>query len=299
MNLHFKINMPDHWILLIDPFKNLINSYRMVLEEEKYSVETSLTLEEAYRLFQLRQYPIIITEYIPPFEATDEMIQWVKKISPETYIIMVTNAAIDGMTYEKLFDIGLDDIILKPYAPEKILVHIKKGLKQRDLILKKQELERESILDQIGRQLEEYIFNSIYFKKCLKQELKRARRHRHHVSLLLITLPEKETIGEGFENFCMELAKIFRKYTREEDLVGRQNGNFGILLPDTDHIGSQALVKRLSNLIQTSPSFQSDEALMPAIQTLSFQSFTYPEQFVIPEPLKGVVEEIDKEKSFH
>ena len=26
--------MPYHWILLIDPFKNLLNAYRMILEDE-------------------------------------------------------------------------------------------------------------------------------------------------------------------------------------------------------------------------------------------------------------------------
>jgi len=75
------------------------------------------------------------------------MIQWVKKINPETYIIMVTNAIIDEKTYEKLFTIGVDDFILKPYSPDKILVHIKKGLKQRDLIFKLQRLEKLSFLE--------------------------------------------------------------------------------------------------------------------------------------------------------
>jgi len=34
--------MTSDWILLLDPFKNLLNAYRMILEEEKYSVETAL-----------------------------------------------------------------------------------------------------------------------------------------------------------------------------------------------------------------------------------------------------------------
>ena len=106
--------MPPDWILLLDPFKNLLNAYRMILEEEKYSVETALNLEEAYQLFAKRQYSIIITEYIPPFEATDDMIQWVKKDSPETFVIVVTNACIDEKRYDKLFTIGVDDFILKP-----------------------------------------------------------------------------------------------------------------------------------------------------------------------------------------
>jgi diguanylate cyclase (GGDEF)-like protein len=291
--------MSEHWILLLDPFKNLLNAYRMILQGEKYLVETTINLEEASHRLSLRHYSIFITEYIPPFEDTYRMIQWVKQNLPETYIIMVTNAIIDDTTYEILFDIGVDDLILKPYSPEKILVHIKKGLRQRDLILKKQELETQSLLDPITQRIQQFIFNPIYFKKCLRQELKRAKRHQHPLSLLLIQIPAREKIGDRIESLYMELAKILKKYVREEDIVGKVNGNFGILLAETDQIGLQALVQRLSNLIQTHSTFQSDEVLRHIIQTLSFRSFTYPDQFSIPESLKIVFEEVDQEYPRH
>jgi DNA-binding NtrC family response regulator len=51
--LEEKYLMTHHRILLIDPSKNLLNAYRMVLEEEKYSVETALNLKDAYQLFIL------------------------------------------------------------------------------------------------------------------------------------------------------------------------------------------------------------------------------------------------------
>ena len=291
--------MPNHWILLIDPFKNLLNAYRIILEEENYWVETAINLKDAYQLFEKRQYSVIITEYIPPFEVNDGLIQWVKKNTPETYIIMVTNASVDEKTYEKLFAIGVDDFILKPYTPDKILVHVKKGLKQRDLILKMQELERLSLLEPITKEIQGLIFNAIFFKSCLRQEVKKAKRHHHPFSLLLIQMPAKEEIGDRFDSFYMELVKIVKRYTREEDMVGKNNGEIGILLPETDQIGSQALIQRLLNLIHTHPQFKSDDVLRPHIQTLSFQSFTYPDQFAIPESLQAVLEELDKESLYH
>jgi hypothetical protein len=93
--------------------------------------------------------------------------------------------------------------------------------------------------------------------------------------------------------------KIVRRSTREEDMVGKNNGEIGIVLPETDRIGSQALTQRLLKLIHTDPQFNSDDMLKPYIQTLSFQSFTYPDQFSIPESLKGVLEDRDKESLFH
>jgi len=291
--------MASNWILLLDPFKNLLNAYRMILKEEKYQVETALNLKDAYQLFKKRQYSVIITEYVPPFETTDYMIQWVKKKAPETYVIIVTNASIDEKTYDKLFTIGVDDFILKPYSPERILVHVKKGLKQRDLILKMQGLERLNLLEPITEKIQGLIFNITFFKRCLRQEIKKARRHHHPFSLLLIQMPNKEKIGDRFESFYMELVKIFKRHTREEDVVGKNNGEIGIILPETDQIGSEALMQRLLNLIHTHPQFKSDDILRFYIQTLSFQSFTYPVQFSIPEPLKAVLEEVDKEYLRH
>jgi len=287
--------MTSNWILLLDPFRNLLNAYRMILEEEKYFVETALNLEEAYQLFGKRQYSLIITEYCPPFEATDEMIQWVKKNAPETYIIIVTNASIDEKIYDKLFTIGVDDFIPKPYSPERILVHIKKGLKQRDLVLKQQKLERLSFLEPFAQEIQEVIFNAVFFKRCLRQELKRAKRHHHRLSLLLIQVPGEGKIDSRFDSFYIDLVKILKKHIREEDMIGKNDGEISILLPETDQTGSEALVQRLLNLIHADAQFKSDEILRPYIQALSFQSFTYPDQFSIPEPLKAVLEEVDKE----
>ena len=283
--------MPNHWILLIDPFRNLLNAYRMILEEEKYLVETALKLKDAYELFKIREYSVIITEYVPPFETTDYMIEWVKKKTPETYIIVISNAFIDEKNYEKLFTKGVDDFILKPYSPDKILVHIKKGLKQRDLIIKMKEFEGLSVLEPITKEIQGFIFNAIFLRTCLRQEIKKSKRHHRPFSLLLIQMPTEEKMGDRFYSFYIELVRIVKRYTREEDIVGKNNGEIGIILPETDQNGSQALIKRLLNLIHTDPQFNSDDVLRPYLETLSFQFFTYPDQFAIPESLRTVLED--------
>ena len=289
--------MPHPEILLIDPFKNLLNAYRIILEEEKYLVETALNLKDAYQNLIKSQYSVIITEYIPPFETTDYVIQWVKKKAPETYIIIVTNASVDDKTYEKLFNIGVDDFILKPYSPKRVLVHVKKGLKQRDLIINSQKLERLSLLEPITQEIQDLVYNTIFFKKCLRQEIKKAKRHRHSFSLLLIQIPTREEIGNQFDYFYMELIKIVKKYTREEDLVGKDNGEIGIILPETDQIGSKALLDRLSNLINNHPSFKADNILKMYAQNLFIQPFTYPNNFSLPESLSPVLEDVNREYS--
>jgi DNA-binding response OmpR family regulator len=277
------------WILLIDPFKNLVDMYQILLETEKFFVETAKDLEEAFHRLSNRQYSVVITEYFSEVEDSCRIIPFLKNNAPATYILMVTYKNIDDQTYGSLFDLGLDDLIIKPCSPEKILVHIQKGLRQREWVLQKQELERQIILDPIARRIQKYIFSQSYFKRCLRQELKRAKRHHNLLSLLLLQIPPRDRMGDHFELFFAELAKILRGYIREEDVVGRENGNLGILLPETDRVGSRVVLQRLFNLIQ------SDRVLEPITKNLSFQSFTYPTEFEVPQSLKKVLEEIDKE----
>jgi hypothetical protein len=82
-------------------------------------------------------------------------------------------------------------------------------------------------------------------------------------------------------------------------MVAKNNGEIGVILPETDQVGSKALMQRLLNLIHTHPQFKSDDVLNSYIQTLSFQSFTYPDKFAIPESLKAVLEDLDKEYLYH
>jgi PleD family two-component response regulator len=223
------------------------------------------------------------------------MIRWIKKNAPETYIIIVTNASIDEKMYDNLFTIGVDDFIPKPYSPERILVHIKKGLKQRDLILRQQELEKLSFLKPFAQEVQEVVFSIAFFKQCLRQELKKAKRHHHPFSLILIRVPSNGQISSRFDSFYMDLVRIVKKHTREEDMIGKNDGEIGIILPETDQTGSETLLKRLSHIIQADLQFKSDEILRSGIEALSFQSFTYPNQFSVPEPLKALLEELDKE----
>jgi len=287
--------MPNDWILLIDPFTNLLNAYRVILEDQGYLVEAATNLKESSEKLSLRPYSVVITEYFSPFEETYLMIRQAKQMHPETSIIMVTNTAIDDTSYEKLFDAGLEDIILKPYSPEKILVHVKKGIRRRGLMLGKEELKKERDSKSPRRGAPDLNLEPVYFKKCLRQELKRTRRHNHPLSLLLFEIPNGPILGDRSDSFCVELAGTFRRHIREEDTIGRDNGHIGILLPETDQVGSQAVMKRLSTLAQSHPAFISDKTIKSFIQTLPIRSFTYPERFIVPQSLRTVVDEVSKE----
>jgi PleD family two-component response regulator len=195
---------------------------------------------------------------------------------------MSTSVIIDDPTYKKLFDAGLDDVLIKPYGPEKLLAHVEKGVKRQELFIDHAEDHPE-------------VFGPVYFKKRLRQEIKKAKRHQQPVSLILLKLPSKDRMGNQFGSFYLELIELLRKSLREEDLLGRENGNLGILLDKTDQAGSQNLGRRLLKLIQAHPSFQSSLSLQEILKDLAFQYYTFPQQKDIPEFLASLIKEIEAE----
>lgn len=279
--------MSPHSILLIDPFKNLLNAYRMILEEEGYRVESALNLEEASSLLHQNRYSVIIIEYIYPYESTENFIERVRKNTPEIYILMVANALIDGETFERLFNKGVNDFILKPYSPDRILVLIKKGLKQRELMIHLKELSQFYPFHPVTHQINEYIFNLSFFQRTCQQELKRAKRHQHSVSLILIKISDAPKEDDQVEKFLQELLSLIRKQTRSEDVLGRSNGEISLLLPETDQTGCQALVKRLSHIVESNPKFQTDESMRHFRKNLLFQPVNLPDPSTLFEPFSS------------
>jgi len=268
--------MAKESILLIDPFSNLLNAFKMILEVEGYQVETSVDLKEAGQKLSQKKFAVIVSECYPPYEEISLLVKQVKEKSPGSYFIVSTSLNPDEAAYETLFASGVDELFIKPYSPKQLSAHIKKGLRHKELVQRKLEAEQGSLLDPLAQKEGQFVFNSGYFKKYISQELKKAQRHSDPLSLILLDLSVKGKKGENYERFYLELTKILRKNLREEDVLGRENGNLGILLYKTDPQGSQALEQRIAKVIQRHPLFTSDRKLTSLAENLSFRHITYP-----------------------
>ncbi|HMK65866.1 MAG TPA: response regulator [Thermodesulfobacteriota bacterium] len=281
--------MSNKSVCVIDPLKNLLDVFRLILGEKGYEVDTAFNLEQAFQYCSLKPYAVVISEYFAPPEKMIHFFRNLKKLIPEAYCIISTAVIIDDTDYKKLFDSGLDDLLIKPFGKDKLLAHIEKGIRrQANKIGPNQPLD--PFEDSQG------IVTPGYFKKFLRQELKKARRHHQPFSLISVKLPTKEELGDGFEPFYFQLTRLLRNSLREEDLLGRENGRMGILLQQTDQQGSQILGKRLSALIQNLPICHDNRLLKALFNQEAFHYYTFPQASDTSVLLKSLLEEIDQEK---
>jgi len=134
--------MSKDTILILDKDFYTQWTLKTLLESEKYITLAVNSVERALQNFKEFEVSGIITEYRIDHTNMPKIIRELKKSFPELYVMMTTDENLEEKEYKKIMSLGIDDFFLKPVSSEKILIHLKKGLKQRKIFLQKKELEK-------------------------------------------------------------------------------------------------------------------------------------------------------------
>ena len=135
--------MAKDTILILDTDKHVTWIFKTLLESEEYPVIIADTIERALNGVSEFQVSGVITEFRIENVCTLKAIRRLKETFPETYVMMVTDEATKEEEYTEIFNAGVDDFFLKPISIKKILLHLRKGLRYRSLLIEKNRLERE------------------------------------------------------------------------------------------------------------------------------------------------------------
>jgi two-component system OmpR family response regulator len=138
-----KTSTPKEKILILEEERYVRLVLQTLLEGENYIVIAAKTIEEALKNFLEFEISGLISEYWINQACTLEAIRDLKKRSPELYVMMLTNDEVQEYKYKEIINAGVDDLFQKPFPSEKILVHLRKGLRQREMLLRKNRIEQE------------------------------------------------------------------------------------------------------------------------------------------------------------
>ena len=144
--------MAKDTIVILDKESHTRWILKALLEGEKYIVVAVDTIERAVQNFSEFAVSGFITEYRVGQATTLDAIRELKRHSPEAYVMILTADDVAENEYEDIMDVGADDYFTKPFPGWKILLHLRKGLRKRSLLLQKKALERE--LGQLKRSIE-------------------------------------------------------------------------------------------------------------------------------------------------
>jgi len=107
-------------ILLVDDDVQILESLKMILESEGYTVETAQTGEEAITKNKAKAFDVALVDMKLPGMQGTELLAALHKESPRMVKIMMTGfpsleTAVASLT------LGADSYVMKPVDPEKLL----------------------------------------------------------------------------------------------------------------------------------------------------------------------------------
>ena len=121
--------MMDKSILLVDDEEGIRKVLSIALADLGYQVHTAENGAEALRVFEAKQPPIVLTDIKMPEMDGIELLRRLKKISPDTEIIMITghgdmNLAIKSVKYEAT------DFVTKPINDEVLEIALNRAVER-------------------------------------------------------------------------------------------------------------------------------------------------------------------------
>ncbi len=132
------------------------------------------------------------------------------------------------------------------------------------------------------------LYNIGFFRDKLTEELNRAKRFQHSLSVAIIDLDNFKYYNDTFghqagDQLLIRLSQIFSKYFRDTDLVGRYGGDeFIMMFPETR---KEEAAKMVANLLSNFKLYDFTHA--PGDRKIAFSAgiAVYPEDGVNPSEL--------------
>src|SRR6266496_2879307 len=142
-------------ILIVDDELSMREFISILLEREGYTTDQAENAESAMNLLGSAAYDLIVSDVNMPGLDGMALLKMVKKVSPETAVLLITAFSTSEQAVEAM-KLGAYDYIAKPFKVEEIKVLVKNALDKRNLErenvrLKKEIIERYSFSGLVGK----------------------------------------------------------------------------------------------------------------------------------------------------
>jgi len=290
--MHYNSNMEDNFPILIaedNPVsRKLIEKALIKAGHKVVSVENG---RKALELLNQNFFPIVLTDWVMPEMNGIELCQAIRKTDTPGYVYIVLLTAKDLkddiVTGLKA---GADDYLTKPFNHAELIARLNTGKRilklERSLKEANEEITILSITDPLTG-----CYNRVYLNKHLPQEINRARRYGHPLSLILSDIDHFKKVNDTYghivgDHILKEFVKCFTEIIRENvDWVARYGGEeVLIILPETDVKHAILLAERLrNNLSQRVIKIQGKQINITASFGITGFDSTTPDEKISPE----------------
>jgi len=276
-------------VLVVDDLPLNRKLERLFLAEGGYQVIFAEDGIEALQKVKRHSPDLILLDVMMPRMDGFQVCRHIKNNLQTRFIPIILVTALNEIDSKiKGIEAGADDFISKPFNKLELLARVKS-------LLRIKHLNRE--LQQKIRQLEEAqiklkklaitdgltgAYNYRFFKEQLEKELIRARRHKNHVSIVMMDIDffkqYNDTHGHPAGDYVLRtIAQILRNNIRNIDIAARYGGEeFTLILIETDHGAAAIVAEKIRGLIEKH-NFKFENSQPSGKITVSMGVSTFPE----------------------
>jgi diguanylate cyclase (GGDEF)-like protein len=229
-------------VLIVDDDSFVRETLEQLLSTLGFDSESAANGQAALKMLEKKERTFLLTDMKMPEMDGLELIKRTGDSFPSVSIIAMTGYS-EGYRYVDVINAGASDFIKKPFDLEELEAKVRRIITERNL---REELNRLSITDSLTG-----LFNQRHFYTRLKEEVIRARRQRHPLSLILLDLDDfkqyNDTHGHlAGDELLRSVGEIINHSVRENVDSGYRYGGdeFAIILIDAglstaEEIGSR------------------------------------------------------------
>ena len=220
------------YLMIVDDEIEVGQVVTELLSSLGFNADSESSGKNALQQIRNGKYTFLITDINMPELNGIELIKKVKEEKPDISIIAMTGFDKD-YAYMDVINAGANDFITKPFKIDEIEAKISRVLIEKRI---RDELAKLSITDNLTG-----LFNQRHFHNKLKEEVNRANRQNHPLSLILLDLDKFKEYNDTYghlagDKMLAESGKIILSNIRGNvDTAFRYGGDeFAIILVEAD-----------------------------------------------------------------
>jgi len=236
---------PTPTVLAIDDSELVHRLLKIYLQGENLELHSATSCEEGFNKVIVLNPDLILLDII--MDDTDGF-DFLKKLKqdPRTKnisVILISSLS-ESVDREKGFDMGAFDFIPKPFNKHELKAGVRNALRMKML---EQKTQRDGPTG---------LWNQVYFKQRMIQEISEARRHSRPLSLVVCDIDRfkklNDNFGHQFGNHVLEKIAQTLSSGRTSDIVCRYGGDeFVLILPSTNIQQGYEVVERIRIAIES------------------------------------------------
>lgn len=268
-------------VLIVDDVPLNVELQKTYLLSAGYTVIVAMDGQEAMQKIEQEHPDLILLDVMMPKLNGFEVCKQIKS-NPLTQFIPVVMVTALQEVEDKIrgIEAGADDFISKPFNKMELMARVKSLLRIKflhdELEDAKLQMERLAVTDGLTG-----LYNHRHFKEQLRQEIDRAKRHQHNLSLLMMDIDYFKFYNDNHghpagDDVLRNIAELILKNLRQIDVAARYGGEeFAVILPETNNKSAIIVAEKIRSIVEET-KFPKEENQPNGSLTLSIGIATFP-----------------------